>query len=127
MVRRPEPAGPAELVFQRLARLSGGNPGVATALWDACVGGDTVTPADLELPVERHPLGDGAAAVLGVAVAKGSVTREELRAVVPDISLDRALRALDEAGFVRDADVVSLRPEGVPSALALLDRKRWLW
>jgi hypothetical protein len=122
---RPEPE---ELAFQRLARLSNGNPGVAAAVWDACVGdAETVTATDLELPVERSDLRDGAAHVLGVAVAKGTVTREELRAVVPDASLDRALRTLADCGFVATGDRVRLRPEGLPNALALLDRRRWLW
>jgi hypothetical protein len=121
---RPEPEA---LAFQRLARLSDGNPGVAAAVWDACVDGDAVTPADLVLPVERADPGDDAAAVLGVVVAKGAVTREELRAVVPGASLDRALGALVDRGFVERGEVVTLRPAGLPSALALLGRRRWLW
>ncbi|WP_338738184.1 hypothetical protein [Haloplanus salilacus] len=119
--------GPEELVFQRLARLSNGNPGVAAAVWDACVDGDAVTPTDLDLPVERADPGDDAATVLGVVVAKGAVTREELRAVVPGVSLDRTLGTLVDRGFVETGGAVTLCPNGLPSALALLDRRRWLW
>lgn len=115
------------LVFQRLTRLSNGNPGVAAAIWDACVDGDAVTAADLDPPVERVDPGDGAATVLGVVVAKGAVTRDELRAVVPEVSLDRALGTLADRGFVETGDAVTLRPGGLPSALTVLDRRRWLW
>lgn len=118
---------PAELVFQRLTRLAGGNPGVASAVWDACVDGASVTPADLALPVDATDLRDGAARVLGVLVAKGAVTRDELLAVVPDLALDRTLRTLVEEGFVTTGDAVRLRPAGLPSAVEALDRRRWLW
>jgi hypothetical protein len=123
---RDRPA-PEELVFQCLTRLSNGNPGVATAVWDACVDGDVVTPVDLDLPVERTDPGDDAAAVLGVVVTNESVTREKLRAVVPDASLDRALGALVDRGFVGRGDPVMLSPDGLPGAIAVLDRRRWLW
>lgn len=121
---RPDPE---TLVFQRLARLSNGNPGVASAVWDACVDSSAITSADFDLPVERTDPGDDAAAVLGVVVAKEAVTRDELCAVVPGASLDRALGTLVERGFVGTGDAVTLRPDGLPSALALLDRRRWLW
>lgn len=128
-LQRRTPAA-EDLVFQRLARLANGNPGVATAVWEACVDGrEAITPDDVELPVDqRLVVGDDAARVLGVVVPKERVARAELSAVVPDVPLDRTLRTLADHGFVDVAgDVVRLRPGALPSALDSLERRRWLW
>ncbi|WP_435068761.1 hypothetical protein [Haloplanus sp. C73] len=129
-LQRRTPPTPEDLVFQRLARLADGNPGVATAIWTACVDGrETITPDDIALPVdERLTVGDDAARVLGVAVPKERVARAELSAVVPDVPLDRTLRTLADHGFVDIAEgVVRLRPGALPSAIDSLERRRWLW
>lgn len=127
-LRSRDPPTARDLVFQRLARISGGNPGVAAAVWEQCADG-TVTPDDIALPVERgRDVSDDAARVLGVLVPKEAVAREELAAVVSDVALDRTLRTLVADGFVDDdGDVIRLRPGGLPSALESLERRRWLW
>ncbi len=119
---------PDAIVFERLERLSGGNLGVASAIWEQCVSGEAVVPDDLYRPVDRSfDPGDGATEVLGVAVAKEAVTRDELAAVVPDVRLDRTLHSLADHGFLTVDDVVRLRPGGLPSALESLKRRRWQW
>jgi len=126
--RRESPTAEA-LVFERLARLADGNPGVARAVWEQCVASaDVLTPSDVSLPVERGlDVGDDAARVLGVLVPKEVVTRHELAAVVPDVALTRTLRLLADGDFVVDDDPVRLRPGGLPSATDTLERRRWLW
>jgi hypothetical protein len=119
-----------ELVFDRLTRLTDGNPGVAAAVWERCVddADGAVTPADIGLPVDRDlDPGDDAARVLGVLLSKEVVTRAELATVVPDVPLTRTLRTLVDDGFVTDGDAVCLRPAGLPSAIDSLARRRWLW
>lgn len=118
-----------ELAVTRLTRLTDGNQGVATSIWDRCVDGrDTVTPDDVTLPIERGlDLADGAARVLGVLVPKERITRAELATIVPDVSLARALRSLVDYGFVTADDPIRLRPGGLPSAIDVLERRRWLW
>jgi hypothetical protein len=128
-LRGREPPTAKALVFERLTRLVDGNPGVATAVWDGHLAGtETLTPADVSLPVERElDLGDDEARVAGVLVPKEVVTRSELAAVVPDVALDRTLRSLADRGIAAGDDPVRLRPGGLPSAADSLERRRWLW
>jgi hypothetical protein len=126
---RAQPTAEA-LVFERLTRLTDGNPGVAAAVWEQCVDDvdGAVTPADISLPVDRDlDPGDDAARVLGILLSKEVVTRTELAAVVPDVPLTRTLRTLADHGFVTEGDAVRLRPAGLPSAVDSLARRRWLW
>ncbi|SEA09498.1 hypothetical protein SAMN04488065_1806 [Haloplanus vescus] len=128
-LRGGESPSPETLVFQRLARLTGGNPGVVAAAWEASVAGrESITPDDIALPVDRgFDVDDDAARVLGILVSKESVSRTELAAATTGVSLDRTLGWLASHGFVVDADPVRLHPGSLPSALSSLERRRWLW
>ncbi|WP_255197400.1 hypothetical protein [Halorarius litoreus] len=115
---------PETAVFEQLERVSNGNPGVALAVWDRAVGeADTVSPTDLTDPVSGADLTASEAFCLRIVLAKRRVVREELARVA---AADAAtLRALSRAGFVERDGTVQLRPEAVPRAAALTERRRF--
>jgi len=121
------------VVFEKLQRLSHGNPGIATSLWRAAVrerdGRATIAPADLDDPVAEFAIrDDDRAAVLWAVVANETVSRETLNAVTYDISVDKELQLLAQRGVVTvDGDAVAITPGGLHPAVDALERRRFLW
>ncbi|WP_423751113.1 hypothetical protein [Salinirarus marinus] len=118
---RPDPK---DVVFERLAAVSGGNVGVATALWERGLD-DVVRPSDVgatgtDLSFDREE-----AFCLRIVLSKERVERAELAAVV-DADLDRVLPRFVREGVVTVSDgVVALDPAAVPTAATATERRRF--
>jgi len=116
---------PEDVVFERLGAVSGGNVGVATAIWESRRGGE-VRPSDVvaagaDVDVDREE-----AFCLRIVLTKERVERAELAAIVGD-GLDRILGRLAREGLVvTEGDVVCLEPAAVPSVVTATDRGRIL-
>ncbi|MFB6123022.1 MAG: hypothetical protein ABEJ78_06155, partial [Haloferacaceae archaeon] len=120
--RRGTPPDPKDVVFERLAAVSEGNVGVATAIWGR---GDVVRPSDVAAPGGDLSLDRDEAFCLRVVLSKERVDRAELAAVV-GADLDRILSRLVRDGLVTVADgVVALDPAAVPTAAAATERRRF--
>lgn len=116
---------PQDIVFERLAAVSEGNVGVATAIWEAGHSRE-IRPSDIAMPVSDLDLDREAAFCLRVILAKERVTRAELAAVV-GADVDRILGRLVRAGIIeRDAGIVQLRPTAVTRATAATEERRIL-
>lgn len=122
---RPDSADPKDVVFERLAAASGGNVGVATALWQAQ--SDTaVRPSDIVPPESTGDLDRAAAFCLRIVLAKERVERAELRAVIGE-GVDRIVVQLRREGLVAtDRATVTLEPAAVRTATETTDRERIL-
>ncbi|MBP2249928.1 hypothetical protein J2754_000225 [Halarchaeum solikamskense] len=121
----PRPEGrevdPTDVVFERLAAVSMGNVGVATAIWEA-------TRRDELRPSDVGPAGDGldldreTAFCLRVLLSKERVARPELDRLVDHAT--RALARLRRADVVTvDEGIVRLAPAAVPTAARETDRR----
>jgi len=124
------------VVFEKLRRLSHGNPGIATSLWERSVedgadddGPPTVAPAYLDEPVGRFELqDDDRAMLLWTVVANEAVDRSTLADVTYDVSVDKELQLLAQRDVVTvDDERVRISPVGLHPAVAALDRRRFLW
>jgi hypothetical protein len=116
------------VVFERLARLSEGNPGVAAALWERSVDDDAVTPASVEAVDRNLDLDDDAGFVLVLVLTNGAVDRAVLDAAFPGLPVERSLAHLAERGLValRD-DVAWVEPTALHPAVEYLRGRRLLW
>ncbi len=123
------------VVFEKLQRLSHGNPGIATALWEASVreadeeGPERIAPAYLDEPVADFALRDAdRATVLWSIVANETVSRPTLDATTYDVSVDKELQLLAQRGVVEfDDEAVRVTPGGLHPAVDALERRRFLW
>jgi hypothetical protein len=119
--RRGDHPDARQVVFERLAAVSGGNVGVATALWERARGSE-VRPSDVP-DVGQPTLDRETAFCLRVILASERVHRSDLTAVVGD-NTERALGRLRRSDLVAvDGDWVSLLPAGVPTAVAETERE----
>lgn len=122
--RRGDHPDARDVVFERLTAVSGGNIGVATALWERARGSE-VRPSDVP-GVGQPALDREMAFCLRVVLASERVHRGELTAVVGD-ETERALGRLRRADLVTaDGNWVSLSPAAVPTAVAETERERIL-
>lgn len=119
---------PRDAVFEKVRRLSCGNPGAARAVWERTAGGETVTPSDVEAPVDSLDLDATSAFPLWVVTSKETVGRDYLDRTTRVDHLEPVLADLRRQGAVRvDGDEVSLAPGAVGPAIEALERRRLVW
>lgn len=112
----------SENFFERITALSGGNPGVARAVFES-----RSWEADDDED-DRAELSYEDAFALRVVLSKETVERGVIESVVEPRSLEKSLRRLSDAGLVElDGERVSLRPENLVDTVDHLGRRRLLW
>jgi len=115
---------PKDVTFGRLATVSDGNLGVATAIWETRQGSE-VRPSDIAVPASDRDLDREEAFCLRIVLAKERVSRAQLTGMVD--GLDRVLGRLSRDGLVTVEDgIVELVPAAVPAAAATTERGRIL-
>lgn len=112
---------PKDVVFERLAAVSRGNVGVATAIWEASRRED-LRPSDIVAAGTDLQLDREEAFCLRIVLLKERVTRAEVTRIVDEA--ERVLGRLRRAGIVTTADdVVQLEPTAVPTAVSTTERR----
>lgn len=115
---------PRDVTFGRLAAVSDGNLGVATAIWEAGQASE-VRPSDVAVPTSAEDLDREEAFCLRIVLANERVERTQLARIVDE--LDRVLGRLTRDGLVTVEDgVVALVPAAVPAAAEATERGRIL-
>ncbi|WP_254831084.1 hypothetical protein [Haloglomus salinum] len=116
------------VVFERLTRLSEGNPGVAAALWARSVEDGTISPASVEALDRSLDLDDDAGFVLLLVLTNGAVDREVLAAALPEVQVRRSLTYLADRDLVALSDDVAwVEPTALHPAAEYLRGRRLLW
>ena len=114
---------PVDVAFERLASVSDGNLGVATALWKAQTG-ETHRPSDIVAAGTDLALDREAAFCLRIVLSKERVERAELDRIVDEP--ERLVGRLARAGLVRTAgETITLEPAAVPTAVSETERRRF--
>lgn len=112
---------PKDVVFERLAAVSKGNVGVATAIWEASRR-EELRPSDIVAAGTGLELDREEAFCLRILLLKERVERAELTRIVDDT--ERVLGRLLRDGVVSTADgVVRLDPAAVPTAITETERR----
>ncbi|WP_435345766.1 hypothetical protein [Haloarchaeobius sp. HRN-SO-5] len=115
---------PKDVTFGRLAAVSNGNIGVATAIWESRHESE-VRPSDIAVPASDRDLDREEAFCLRIVLAKERVNRAQLAGIVD--GLDRVLGRLSRDGLVTvKDDIVELVPAAVPAAAPATERGRIL-
>jgi len=112
---------PTDVTFGRLAAVSDGNFGVATAIWEGHQGGE-VRPSDIAPLTSDRNLVYEEAFCLRLVLAKERADRTQLSKVID--GLDRVLGRLSRDGLVTVTDgIVELVPAAMPAAAAATERR----
>lgn len=125
---RSEKRSPEEVFFERLARISDGNPGVAEILWEEALDYPEVRNALKDPP--SIDLNRDESFALSIVLSMGSVEMSYISEVLEPLNLsaERIAGLLEERGLVSmDGEVVAMRAEALKSALEHLRRLRLVW
>jgi len=123
-----EDEGIEAVTFEKLRRVSVGNPGVAIAVWEESVTDGEIAPGYIEGFATDLELDDDAAAVLWTVVAQESVGIDRLSALFDRRPVEATVQKLVERGFVTlDDDRVMVPPRALHPAVVALERRGMLW
>jgi hypothetical protein len=125
---KSEKKSPEGIFFDKLARISDGNPGVAEYLWKEA----------LDYPKVRNALKDPPSIdlerdesfALSIVLSMGSVEAEELSFVLEPIGLssDKIAGLLEERGLVSlEGGFIAIKAEALKSVLEHLKRLKLVW
>jgi len=116
------------VVFQKIARVANGNPGVATAVWERSRAGEEVAPADVPDPDTGVAMDDEKAFVLEVLLAKERLPLSRLASILDQLPVERLVQSLAEQGHVVVADgTVSIDPQSLHAIVDHLQGRRLVW
>jgi hypothetical protein len=125
---RPIPVGKSadDIFFNRLARVSGGNPGVAESLWKNAL----AYPHVREIPelVQDLDLDQTEAFTMNLILCAGRISKDELfSALGPEEDVLYSLSEMRLVDLVEGRQAVEIRPEAVKPVSELLKRRRLIW
>ncbi len=117
------------VVFEKVARASRGNPGVAAAVWERSVRDGTVAPVDVEADDRELRVDDDEAFVLELLLAKGALSLATLSSVLDRLPAQRIVQSLADRGhvLVGEDDRVTLAPESLRAVVDHLGGRRLVW
>jgi hypothetical protein len=125
---RPHPVGKSadDVFFNRLARISGGNPGVAESLWKSAL----AYPHVQEIPelVQDLDLDQTEAFTMNLILCAGRISKDELfSALGPEEDVLYSLSEMRLVDLVEGRQAVEILPEAIKPVAELLKRRRLIW
>lgn len=116
-------------VYQRIAKLSEGDPGVATALWEQSIDDDTISPRSVEEVSVSLETDRDEAFVLEVILTNEQIALPRLKTVCEDIDVNQALQTLITYGVVKidDDNRARIEPTRLGSMVDYLTRRQLVW
>jgi hypothetical protein len=123
-----EDEGVEAVVFEKLRRVSAGNPGVALAIWEESVVEGEIAPGYVEAFEPGLALDDDAAVLLWTVLAQESVGIDRLAALFAERPVEAVVQGLVERGLVAvEGDRVTVPPRALYPAAVALERRGVLW
>jgi hypothetical protein len=116
------------VTFEKLRRVSAGNPGVAIAVWAESVTDGQIAPGYIGAFETDLALDDDAATLLWTVVARESVGIDRLAALFDRRPVEATVQKLVERGFVTvEDDRVTVPARALHPAVVALERRGMLW
>lgn len=120
---------PDELIFQRLAQISNGNPGIATRIWEKSLDAWEIRMSSLSPPPLNGGLGPDSAYILSLILSLEVVTLEDLYSVTPqEININLILAQLEENKLIQIKDnLIYIAPLAFSKITSELQKVRMVW
>ena len=125
---KSEKKSPEEIFFEKIARISDGNPSVAEHLWKEALDYPKVKDSLRDPP--SIDLDRDESFALSIILSMGSLSLSEISEVLEPhhLSAERIVGSLEESRLVHiEGDVVSVRPEALKGVMEHLRRLRLVW
>ncbi|HKL97667.1 MAG TPA: hypothetical protein VJ857_03260, partial [Methanocorpusculum sp.] len=118
-----------DLVFEKINRISRGNPGVAIHLWESSLKDNAISLNAITDKPYSIDLNTSESFLLTIILSMKSLHEKELAAIIgSEMDVRRALYPLVLQGIVRDdAGYYSIPPSALGSVIEYLKKTRRLW
>ncbi len=118
-----------EITFERLTRISGGNPGVARFIWDKNIEFPTIWVSSFIEPVFDTNISTNQSFLLSIILSMEHVHYDDLAAIAgPEINIHRALFVLQKKGLIYEEDgYYAIGHEPLKSVINYLKLNRMVW
>lgn len=116
------------VVYEKIRRVSHGNPGVTTTVWNESVEDGTVAPAYVDAPAIDLDLDDDEAFLLWNVLAHESIDRAHLAELVGKGAVNTDLQRLADRDLVTILDGrAHIAPMALHPTIDALERRQLLW
>ena len=116
------------VVYQRIAQLSEGDPGVALILWERSIEDDSISPSDVQAVDQSVDTNRDEAFILEMILTNESIAYDHLVDICADIDVDQALQTLLTQEVVTiENDCVHIEPTRLYSTVEYLERRQLVW
>ncbi len=120
---------PAELIFERLAQISNGNPGIALRIWQNSLDAWEIRMSKLTPPSLSGISDSDTAYTLSLIIALEDVQKNDLISVIPDdINLDLILLKLRDMRLISfEGERIHIEPLALADITKEMKRIRMVW
>ncbi|OPY30213.1 MAG: hypothetical protein A4E28_00460 [Methanocella sp. PtaU1.Bin125] len=127
--RDRDDSGLQSAIFEKIAKLSNGNPGVAMAIWQRAYIDGEIRTGLIEVPDFETDMSPDQAFVLSNILMMKSATREDLQKItVGHLKMDRILFTLIDRGLIiKDSGRFVVEPLALYAIIHSLKKSRQVW
>lgn len=120
---------PDELIFQRLAQISNGNPGIAKRIWEKSLEAWEIRNSAFTSPIHNGTFDPDIAYILSLILSLEVVNIDDLHAVTPpEIKLNLILTQLQEKNLIQIKEsLIYITPLALAEITAELKKIRMVW
>lgn len=127
--RDRDASGLQPAIFEKIAELSNGNPGVAMAIWQRAYSDGEIRSGMIKVPDFETDMSPDQAFVLSNILMMKSATQEDLQKITFEhLKMDRILYTLIDRGLiVKDSDRFIVEPLALYDIIHSLKKSRQVW
>lgn len=117
------------IVFEKIRRISNGNPGVAKVVWKKSLEYPVIKPSKIKEFYFKIDIDFNESFILDIILSMNIIKKEELVEIAgPDFQIDKILFRLSEQGLITmDEGYCKIKPEALKSVVEFLKKSRMVW
>lgn len=129
LLKKEERVGIEELIFEKIQRISNGNPGVAKIIWNKSLEYPIIKPSKINDVSFNIDLDYKESFVLFLILSMKSINSDELSEILgPDFQVDKIIFRLTNQGLIAVDDIsCNIKPEALKSNVDFLKKLRLVW
>jgi len=129
LLKKEERVGIEDIIFEKIHRISNGNPEVAKVIWEKSLEYPIIKPSKIKEESFYIELDYNESFVLFLILSMKSINNDELSEILgPDFQVDKIIFRLSNQGLITVDDVSCIiRPEALKSIVEFLKKLRLVW
>jgi len=129
LLKKEERIGIEDIIFEKIRRISNGNPGVAKIIWQKSLEYPIIKPSKIKDESIDIDLNYKESFVLFLIISMKSINNDELSEILgQDFQVDKIIFRLSNQGLIAVDDIsYNIKPEALKSIVEFLKKLRLVW